>query len=58
MVEVFKIFYLINAPEVPTFENLLDEKNNKNEQCKHKQLDRNLIESIGKTEGKKAILRW
>ena len=57
MVEVFKIFYLINAAEVPTFENLLDEKNNKNEQCKHKQLDRNLIESIGKTEGKKAILR-
>ena len=57
MVEVFKIFYLINAPEVPTFENLLDEKN-KNEQRKHKQLDRNLIESIGKTEGKKAILRW
>ena len=57
MVEVFKIFYFINAPEVPTFENLLDEKNNKNEQCKHKQLDRNLIESIGKTEGKKAILR-
>ena len=56
MVEVFKIFYLINAPEVPTFENLLDEKN-KNEQRKHKQLDRNLIESIGKTEGKKAILR-
>ena len=57
MVEVFKIFYLINAPEVTTFENLLDEKYNKNEQCKHKQLDRNLIESIGKTEGKKAILR-